>query len=164
MLEKQAESSAALERARALCCELPAGCEAAPRLTPSFWGPWNQRGAAALPQHSQPGGIRARERREEVHSPPGEEQDKFGFQTSKYSHRTPSLGFQGFAEFKQVSSGQDFGERSCVFRHFKCYSLSFPPLKVVSKIQERKGKKTSKLQNKLFPGLCVSISLEQNRL
>lgn len=137
-------------RQRALLpCRVPQLCagnfqqaaKAAPRLTPKFFGVFGSKGVQL---HSQSraseegsgqgtGGKRCsvlQGRNRTNLGPPGEEYDKFRSQSSKCSHRTLALGFQGFVEFKQVSSGQDCGGRSCTFRHFKCCSLSFPPPKL----------------------------------
>lgn len=135
-----------------MCCELPA--KLSPGSPPAF-GVLATKGVQ-LPQLRQRGGIRARDGRGEVLSPPGQEYDKFSLKLLN-----AATGFQGFVEFKQLSSGREFCGRSCVFRHFQC-CLSLHQ-KFSSKIQEREEMKT-KLQKKLFPRLCVSISLEQNRL
>lgn len=49
VLEKRAQSSAALECAGALCCKLPAGCRGAPRLTPSTQGVLRAKGVQLHP-------------------------------------------------------------------------------------------------------------------
>lgn len=150
MLEKQAESSAALESARALCWELPAGCKSCPQAHPKVLGVLGTKGVQ-LHSHSTAseegsgqgtGGKRCsvpQGRNMTNLHPPGEEYDKFRSQSSKCSHRTLALGFQGFVEFKQVSSGQ--GREKLRIQTLQMLQFVFPSTKSFPlKSRKEKGK------------------------